>query len=271
MKEWPVKRLYKDSTSFRWGARFFLAGLIIASLFFVIQQVQYNGDNDFLEEQFLETQRICSENNICVKQEENKIVFVDIDSLEGSCPHVHLEREANTAFSRGTLSLWTKLESLENNEDRTVFDMIDYEDKSFIKIDITDNRIIKYKIQDKNGQEFILNYNNVLPLTNWTFIVITWDDEKLNLFVNDKLKQSVKVNNVDFDMKIKDWYFGSNHNKRHCLNGLLDEVGLFSIPADKYDVINMYENYNKKCSPVDDCYKEVNLWFKLRVFLSELF
>lgn len=249
-----------------------LIPLILTLIIFVFQQFQHSNDNDFLKEEFIKTQRICSENNNCEIDKNNPtVVYTDLDSLEGNCPHIHLEKEANTMNPKGTISLWTKLNHLDLYEDRTIFDMIDYDDKTFVQLSITNNNILKYKIRDLNGQEFILNYNNIKPFSNWTFIVATWDEQELNLFVNDELKSSVSINNANFNISIKDWYFGSNHNKRFCLNGLLDEAALFGSPANKYDVINMYEHYEKKCRPIDDCYKEVNLWFKVKVFFSKLF
>ncbi len=38
MKEWSIRRLYRDSISFRWGARFFLLALILTVSIFIYQE-----------------------------------------------------------------------------------------------------------------------------------------------------------------------------------------------------------------------------------------
>ena len=35
MKKWPIKRLYRDSVAFRWGARFFILSLIVSAIFYL--------------------------------------------------------------------------------------------------------------------------------------------------------------------------------------------------------------------------------------------
>lgn len=46
MKEWPIKRLYKDSVAFKWGVRFFIMALIITLLIFAYQELNKKSTYD---------------------------------------------------------------------------------------------------------------------------------------------------------------------------------------------------------------------------------
>ena len=94
-----------------------LLPIIITILIFGYQQLQHNNDSDFLNEQFLKTQEICSQGNTnCIMDKPTGIIFVDQDKIAGDCPYVQLKKEANTTFSEGTISFWTKTEKDYNTQ-----------------------------------------------------------------------------------------------------------------------------------------------------------
>lgn len=62
MREWDLRRLYKDSFTFRWTVRSLFFALIVTLLIFGYQEWQGKKDRKFIKEEFLKTQEICSRN-----------------------------------------------------------------------------------------------------------------------------------------------------------------------------------------------------------------
>ncbi len=249
MRKWSLKRLWKESPPFKWTV---IIAIILSLSIFGIQQYQRDKDKQSLEDQFSNIEGICSEKNNCTRNESTIYVLIDEENFEGNCPHVNLEKEANATFREGAISLWTKLNNLDKDNKRVIFDMIDYNDNSFLELYIIKNQIIQLGMHDNLEQDFILSYDYKKPIDEWIFIVATWNTKMINLYINGESKNSISLNDVDFSTNIKDWYMGSSHKKTFCLNGLLDEVGMWKT-LDKR-LINILYNDGEGCAyPFDNC------------------
>ena len=62
MKEWSIKRLYRESFSFRWSARFFILATILTLMIFLYQEftnrdtwVFNNQNSTFLKDNFIKS------------------------------------------------------------------------------------------------------------------------------------------------------------------------------------------------------------------------
>jgi len=263
-----------------------IIALVVTIVIFIYQEInQHNNrkiDFAYLEQNFQEIKGICSEKNeSCQNSSISTYVFVDKNDLTGQCSHFQLIKEANISLPSGSINLWFLLKEnitdliLKNlswtdgkidgaivfsgtdpldTSKRYIFDMVDYNNSSFIEILVLNNRIVNVKIQDRNGQEFSLSYDNEEPLYNWTYLTLTWEENKsLNLFINAKLASSLSLSKSDFDFEIKDWFMGSSHKSRYCLNGLMDEVYFWEIPLS-IDKIELLYNHGKGCSyPFTEC------------------
>lgn len=201
-----------------------------------------NTTKQLLEGQ-LETQRICSIN----QQECSDInptiynVFTDENLIQGTCDNINYQASPNTLIVNGTFVIWVKLDKLESQEKRFVFDIIDYNNNHILEIFIIKNSIIQARIYDVNGGEFALSYDNQAPLNNWTFIAFTWSEKSVNLYINKTLKGTIPFENINFGSKVNRWYIGSTFNAIHCLNGGLDELGIFKAQLDQETISYIYD------------------------------
>jgi hypothetical protein len=188
-----------------------------------------------------------------VCQDNTELLIIDFDSLEGNCPYVYVSNQGNSSFNEGTISLWVKLNDLNLNEDRYIFDFANLNNETFIKMWVSQNKVIKFSLIDSFSQEYLLSNKFGGNFSEWVFVVATWGNEEINLYVNGKKTQVIDIKSVKFKEEISGWYFGSSHLKRNCLNGGLDEIGLWNRPLSNEDVNKLY-NEGKGCTyPFEDC------------------
>ena len=73
MARWSISRLYRDSVAFRWTINSLILGSLLALLLFGVQYYQSSNNQEFIKENFLETQELCAKSlEACEDKETQK-------------------------------------------------------------------------------------------------------------------------------------------------------------------------------------------------------
>lgn len=186
-------------------------------------------------------------------QNNTEILIIDLNSLSGNCPNIYAANDDSANFNEGSISLWTQLHDLHLLEDRYLVDMVNLDNETFLKIWISENKIVKFYLKDSNAQEYLSSHFLDEEISDWAFIVATWGSGEINLYVDGKRESKINLESVSFQENVSGWYFGSSHLQRNCLNGKLDEIGLWDSPLSPEDIQQLY-NGGEGCSyPFINC------------------
>lgn len=284
-----IKKLYNKwsptTKLFFWIGIFgALAGLGGIYLFF-----QTNVSGEKILNEVIATKQICKEGiKNCEVEIVREVVYVASDKLEGTCPYTLFGNDLNFTLKEGSFSFWVKLERLDasfflredilfgnitrgvvgkigngfryqglrnvESEKRYVVEYVDYFDQTFLEIAIINNQIINFRIFGKGRKEFSISHDAEELLNGWVHIVASWGNE-INLYVNgQESKNKIIIADANFDIPLKNYYFGSSSKKKDCLNGLLDEVGIWSRELDNLSIKKLY-NGGKGCT-----YEDPSCW-----------
>jgi len=180
---------------------------------------------------------------------QNETYYISEDELLGGCAYLKTDIENTFSLKEGVFFIRIKLsdkihtensyewkegtlglggEELLNQDKRFIADFINEDNKSFLELYIDKNDIVKARFIDNVQREFILSSNKINS-SNWNNIFLIWgENNKIDLIINNNLESSVQFNKMDFDYYPKEIYFGSNINKRYCLNGYIDEIRVYN-------------------------------------------
>lgn len=234
--------------------------LAILGLFFIedssFKNNEINGDNNIVGNQNKIVNNYYSECSYDEKTCKNntELLILDINSLEGNCNHIYAKNNDLINFNQGSVAFWTTLNRLNLSHDRYLIDLVNMNNESFVSFWISDNKVVKFKIKDSYSQEFLLSYNFKKNISEWVFVVGTWGNGEMNLYINGERDSSLDLENINFKEIVSGWYFGSSHLRRNCLNGKMDEVSLWRDPLPQEEIKKIYYYNNLGCRyPIEDC------------------
>lgn len=169
-------------------------------------------------------------------------------------------------LKEGTIVFWIKPDLFLNYGKKSVLGLIGKEDKTLLQTYLIDNRIVSLKLIDANGQEFVLSYDNKEVFTNWSQLILTWGEDNINLYVNGKSKNKLKLTDANLSLDFKNIVMGSMDPNIDCMYGRWDEIYIFANNFDKYDVKTFY-NEGKGCTiPLEKCVDRRPYWSKVLKF-----
>ena len=145
-----------------------------------------------------------------------------------------------TPVKSGTVSLWIKFSNIKSNKNRYLFDAFDEYKKNRISLYLEPDGFLTFSLFDGDYTTIqIRDKLNSEELSDWTQMTVTWEEHGgiLKLFVNEDLKRTRDISNINFDAGFKAFFIGSNIYGEGQAYGIIDEVR-FSSVARSEDWIN---------------------------------
>ena len=148
----------------------------------------------------------------------------------------------NNDFTNGfSISLWFKLNDLPIG----VYGHIAGEN------DFYNQSLYRYTVQLENGYiRFASAYNNTsligpnVSINQWYHIVVSVSNGSMQFYVNGSLVDSEAVGGVGNHIPTVPFTLGSLIDNNEQIDGIIDEVGIWSRPLTQQEIIALYNNGN---------------------------
>jgi hypothetical protein len=124
----------------------------------------------------------------------------------------------------------------ENN--RYLFDAAESYNKNRISIYLQPDGYLTFSLFDNDHTSIQIREKiNEIELKSWIQVGITWNesDGTLKLYINEKLRRTRTIGNINFNKAFEGIFIGSNIQGFNQVNAIIDEVRISSKPLpDKY-------------------------------------
>jgi len=106
----------------------------------------------------------------------------------------------------------------------------------------TSKNIISFWMAAGDMRQPVIDIRNPFPRNEWTYIVVTQDGSKCNLYINGKLEQSAVSGKWFDDLSgINEYNIGRLHYMaNYYYNGIIDEVAIYSRALSQSEIQSHY-------------------------------
>lgn len=270
MREWSIIRLYRDSPTFKWAARFFIGGIIFAFviglIFFLLQKLLDDSDREFFKNESLKTQDLCAKNldllkNLTISSEEytcpeqvqknenclNNVTIIPVnvrgdDShavLIDSCDFIYTREPQNFKTGKGFIYMIVN----PRWEDNHKHVLASFSDKMVLYVE---DNLLKLKIVELDGNEYVLvddspkNWN----VDEWYAIIALLDitHNQIKLYVDGILKSSLTLDKINIQTENLIGYMGTDSNGKFQADAAFNYISFSNIPLDNFPAANPPKN-----------------------------
>lgn len=168
----------------------------------------------------------------------NNVTYVDgiigQSILIDGCDVLFIQPDENPMKS-GTISLLVEFNNYTLPKNRYLFDAVDEYNKNRISLYLQPDNFLTFSLFDRDYTSIQIRERLTdAELKDWMQIGITWDESSgtLNLFINENLRKSRSITDIDFDSSFKGIFLGSDAVGKNQAHAILDYIRVISKPQN---------------------------------------